>query len=152
MGESARLVGRGQELDRLQAALAAARAGHGRAVALSGEPGVGKTAVARAFAGDAGTPVLWGTCFEGAAQPAYGPWTMALAPLGVALEPSVADLSPPEARLRRWGSVLDALTAAAPVVVVLDDLHWASTESLDHRPSRWISLPSSTRERATSRT
>jgi DNA-binding CsgD family transcriptional regulator len=131
VGESARLVGRGQELDRLQAALAAARAGHGRAVALSGEPGVGKTAVARAFAGDAGTPVLWGTCFEGAAQPAYGPWTMALAPLGVALEPSVADLSPPEARLGRWGSVLDALTAAAPVVVVLDDLHWASTESLD---------------------
>ncbi len=134
MSDGAALVGRRAELDRLGAALASTRAGGGRAVSVAGEPGVGKTTLLRAFAASAsaaGTTVLWGTCFDGAAQPAYGPWTMALAPLGLDVGAPIAGLSPPEARLRRGTAVHDALGAAGPVVVVLDDLHWAGTETLD---------------------
>jgi predicted ATPase len=39
------LVGRQAERGRLQAALGAARAGHGSALILRGEPGIGKTAL-----------------------------------------------------------------------------------------------------------
>src|SRR5262245_36035867 len=47
------LVGRESELERLAAAARAARAGRGQMVLISGEPGIGKTAVLAALAGRA---------------------------------------------------------------------------------------------------
>ena len=44
------LVGREAALERLENAMAAARAGHGRAVLISGEPGIGKSRLMQAFA------------------------------------------------------------------------------------------------------
>ena len=50
---------------------------------LSGEPGIGKTTIARAFAELAdgeGFRVLWGTCYEAESSAPFGPWVQALAP------------------------------------------------------------------------
>jgi hypothetical protein len=48
---------------------------------LVGEPGIGKTRLADAFAAEAleaGARVLWGHCWEGGGAPAYWPWVEAL--------------------------------------------------------------------------
>ena len=64
---NAAFVGRRRELDTLTSALEDAVAGRGRAVALSGAPGIGKTRTAREFADMAaaqGAKVMWGWCYE----------------------------------------------------------------------------------------
>ena len=136
MGGAAGLVGRDRELGVLAAALDDARAGRGRVVCLSGEPGVGKTATARAFAGAAeagGARVLWGTCHEGTSQAPYGPWAEALTPIGAPLDAEGPDLPAPDARLRLFDAVQRSLADAARegvVVLALDDLQWAAGDSL----------------------
>jgi DNA-binding CsgD family transcriptional regulator/tetratricopeptide (TPR) repeat protein len=130
------LVGRDAELELLRGALEAAAAGRGSVVSISGEPGVGKTAVARAFASSAVPPAgqaLWGDCFEGDSQASYGPWLVALSQLGATPGPG-PELSPPEGKLEFFSAVHEKLVATAaevPVLVVLDDLHWAGTDSLE---------------------
>lgn len=97
---------------------------------------MGKTATARAFAGAAeagGALVLWGTCHEGTAQAPYGPWVEAVAPIGTPLGAGGPDLPAPDARLRLFDSVQRSLAGAArdaPLVLVLDDLQWATSDSL----------------------
>ena len=76
-----RLVGRGQQLAALQAALDRAAAGHGRAVLLTGEPGIGKTRLAeeatrRALRG--GVTVAWGRCSQEQGAPPFWPWVQIL--------------------------------------------------------------------------
>ena len=69
------LVGRAEEWAALQAAYQAA-AERGRLVILEGEAGVGKTALAAAFAGDrahSGATVLSAVCYEGESALAYAP-------------------------------------------------------------------------------
>src|ERR1700712_3897843 len=76
-GHAPGLVGRGHELAQLDAALAAALTGRGRLVVLTGEPGIGKTALARAFverAAARGAHWAWGTCWDRGGAPAYWPW------------------------------------------------------------------------------
>ena len=75
------IVGRTEELAMIDAALAEARAGRGRAVIVHGETGIGKSHLAREVrrrAAEAGSIVGHGSCAEGAATPAYWPWTQAL--------------------------------------------------------------------------
>ncbi|MER6137061.1 BTAD domain-containing putative transcriptional regulator [Streptomyces sp. NPDC001815] len=57
-------VGREAAIRQLTEALAAAEAGRGQVVTVSGEPGAGKTSLLRRFAERSGVPVLWGTCPE----------------------------------------------------------------------------------------
>ncbi len=74
-------VGRGAELEKLRARLARARAGSGAVVALVGEPGIGKTRTALAFAErarDEGAVVAIGSCAEGEWGAPLLPWSHAL--------------------------------------------------------------------------
>jgi hypothetical protein len=75
------LINREREIAELRDALAGALAGHGRVVLLAGEPGIGKTRLARLVAGEAearGVPVWWGRGWEDGSAPAFWPWNTAL--------------------------------------------------------------------------
>jgi hypothetical protein len=81
---SGALLGRERELSRLSELLSAARSGRGGALALIGEPGVGKTALVSELAATArssGAQVSWGRCSGLAGDPPWGPVAQALSPL-----------------------------------------------------------------------
>jgi tetratricopeptide (TPR) repeat protein len=149
------VVGREQELEVLVGAAKEAGIGHRRAVLLAGEPGVGKTRLAAALARrahDDGATVLFGRCEEDLAVPfqpfieplqtiwrdlppeerrghiaAHGGELARLVPSLDGPEPMRADPGLEQARL--FDAVDDALrraSAARPLVLVLDDLHWAA--------------------------
>ena len=70
-------VGHEQELNDLTEALDSSVSGHGRVVALVGEPGIGKTRTCQELALIAqhrDARVLWGRCYEGEGAPPYWPW------------------------------------------------------------------------------
>ena len=152
---SGKLVGRDEQLARLRAVLAASAAGARSVVLVSGESGIGKTALVRS-ATDGCHPVAWGTCIDDAAAPGYWPWSRALdhlvrtvgpeparqlagedAGLLATIVPALGDRGPAEESAReRWllmdavSRWLDRVAALAPVVIVLDDLHWADDSTL----------------------
>src|SRR5215471_8359483 len=69
-------VGRQREMQALRAHLDAAFAGVGSLAMLIGEAGIGKTAIAAAFAAfvrEQGLVVLWGSCYEGEWSPPMDP-------------------------------------------------------------------------------
>jgi predicted ATPase len=71
------LVGRERELGVLRERLTAALTGHGGLVLISGEAGIGKTALAESLcheAADQGALVLVGRCYDLTETPPYGPW------------------------------------------------------------------------------
>jgi DNA-binding SARP family transcriptional activator len=125
-------VGRDAELARLRAA------GEGKLLAISGDPGIGKTRLlaelARTAYADCAT-VLYGRAPEEAVAP-YQPFAEALQPLASAdagLAPLFGEAVPggdeAGARLRLFEAVAAAL-ADGPVLLALDDLHWADVPSL----------------------
>jgi tetratricopeptide (TPR) repeat protein len=162
---NADVVGRDGELASLTAAVERALAGHAGLVLIAGEPGIGKTALARAagtYGEDRGAVVLWGPCWESEGAPAYWPWAQVIrsyargrrtdelfAQMGAGasdiarIVPEVggrflaltseADVDPEQARFRLFDNICTFLRAASesqPLVIVLDDLHWADRSSL----------------------
>ena len=127
-------VGRGDAVGLLQEVLGATAAGHGQVMVVAGEPGVGKTHlldhVASLAAGrglrvgrggweDEGAPSLWG-------------WRHACAELlggAAVLDAGGSDAT--TASFRQAESLLAAVDKLqTPVLVVLDDVHWADADSL----------------------
>jgi eukaryotic-like serine/threonine-protein kinase len=104
-------VGRVQELAELVAGIDGALASHGRLLMISGEPGVGKSRLARqaaAYAEQKGARALWGRCWEHGGAPPYWPWVQALRRL-------IADADP--ATLSGWlGSDAAEIAQIAPEV------------------------------------
>lgn len=151
------LVGRGPLLAGLRSALQAALAGHGSLVLITGEPGIGKTALVTRFADETAAravPVAWGRCAEGEGVPAFWPWTQVLratggladeedhlGPRGVGQASAGADRF---AVLDRVVRHLARASADNGLLVVLDDLHWADPDSL-------VLLEFATRQLAASR-
>jgi hypothetical protein len=141
-------IGRELALQRLAAALAAAGCGRGWVVLVAGEPGIGKTALLRHFADMAGVPVVWGACSEHVAAPPLWPWEKVLrairvhypdrqvpGPVAELLDGQAPQLSDvydmAGAALRRFEAIGQYLAAGPdPLLVVLDDLHWADLASL----------------------
>ena len=147
-------VGREQARTVLSDALEAARSGAGGLVLLSGEPGIGKSALL-VWATQLARPdfrVLRGFCWDSASAPPYWLWTQVLrasgipaADLGAAgllLAPFDADdpigsgdlLAASDARFRLLDAVSDALRTLArsgPILIAIDDVHWADDASLE---------------------
>jgi DNA-binding CsgD family transcriptional regulator/tetratricopeptide (TPR) repeat protein len=127
-------VGRVHELCELEQALETARAGSGTTALVAGEAGIGKTRLASELArraGEAGFQVLLGRAIDlvGTELP-YQPFVEALRPL---VEPRQLD-RPAGSQRRMFEDILALLTdraASAPVLLVLEDLHWADTSTLD---------------------
>ena len=151
MGRGERLVGRGDVTAAVTAALDDARDGAGQLLLISGEAGIGKSALLSVLvdAAEAECRVLRGFCMAGSGVPPYWPWIQVMrasglpaADLGDAgrlLEAPEVGTEPEgvvaaaDARFRLHdaiGHVLAALAADRPLVVVLDDLHWADEQSL----------------------
>lgn len=147
-------IGRDDELARLTGVLDRARAGTPRAVVLSGDAGVGKTRVlteAAAHATRTGMTVLTGHCVDlGDVGLPYLPFTEILGVLGaderfaaaLAAHPAVERLlgsgsgtdTDTGSRLRLFEGVAGLLADAAditPLLLVLEDLHWADQSSRD---------------------
>jgi DNA-binding CsgD family transcriptional regulator len=129
-GEDNGLLERTGDLAALERSLAQARGGRGSFVLVSGEAGIGKTALVRAFCeGHRGAArVLWGVC-----DPLFTP-----RPLGPLLD--VAEVVGGElAELVRAGArphdVMMALRrelgGRRPTIVVVDDAQWADEATLD---------------------
>jgi predicted ATPase len=139
------LTGRERELAILRERLADALAGRGGLVLIGGEAGIGKTALAEALcreAAEQGALVLVGRCYDLAETPPYGPWVEALR----RYEPAPDQPPPPPAFARRGtvGEVTSqailfqqveefvlVLAGQRPVILLLDDLHWADPASLE---------------------
>ena len=130
------LVGRAEELEQLERLLGRARSGAGSTVLVRGEAGIGKTRLVSelaAHARAAACKALVGRSLDlvGTELP-YQPLVEALRPLGRTL---------PFADGRATGSqlgvfedtlaLLDGIAAGAPVLLVLEDLHWADRSTLD---------------------
>jgi DNA-binding SARP family transcriptional activator len=187
-GLTAALVGRGEEMDKMAAALAALRQGRGNVLLLTGEAGVGKSRLVEeladlAIAVQAEPPVLWleGRCLEMTQAVAYAPFSGLLqthlaaatpdVPTGVQLtawldglagervlsadqrgemglllarllavhsgeawQEALAAADPQQLQYRTFAVLRDLITALArrgPLVLALDDLHWADDLSLD---------------------
>lgn len=136
------LVGRARELAALRECFASAAAGHGRLVLISGEAGIGKTALARTFVAEAqarGALALAGQCYDLTETPPYGPWTEVFAqlppiPEGVlpfALDDVSTTASDQAALFAHVRDHLVALGSRQPAVLLLEDLHWADACSFD---------------------
>ena len=128
-------VGRAGELDLLRAGLAEARAGRGRLVLVVGEPGIGKTSLARELARHAereGVPVGWGRASDDEGSPPYWVFRQLARSLDRPF-PTGDTGGSAEARFAAFEAFADGLReAAAPhgLLAVLDDLQWADAASL----------------------
>ncbi len=136
------IVGRGEALAACDAALERAREGSGGLLLVAGEPGIGKTTVLQAAAVTArgqGFTVGWAACPEDDAAPAFWPVVRLLAatghPAGVAAGDELRGEHEDAEQHRfvlfdRVASALRQSAAERPLLLVLDDLHWADPSTL----------------------
>ena len=156
--QAARLVGRAAELSQLKGALAQAMNGHGSAWLIAGESGVGKSRLVdelRTHALVAGAVVLRGQGVSSGRSP-YRLWRRSIRRLVLTTEvddleasvlktlvpditvllerdvPDAPDLDSQAAQMRLLSVVVEMARRQAqvqPVVMILEDLHWAGDES-----------------------
>jgi DNA-binding SARP family transcriptional activator len=173
-GHETALIGREPELARVREALSAAVQGHGRLLVVGGVAGVGKTRLVDELAGHAvaqGTRVLLGRAYESEQTLPFAPWVDALRRGGVTTDQAVLESLEPvwRAELVRLlpelaapdlpgssedprrlfegiGRLLRTLAGGQPLVVLLEDFHWADDMSsklaafVGRRLARWPAL------------
>ncbi|WP_433265000.1 ATP-binding protein [Actinosynnema sp. CS-041913] len=120
-----RLVGRERELARLLTRVDDLAEGRGAALVVEGEPGIGKTALVRAVC-EAAAARGFRVC-KGAGDELGR--SLPLLPLLDALSTARSDPGA-NATAERLLARVDDLCAIGPVVLVVDDLHWADAASV----------------------
>lgn len=154
------LIGRESELARLRQALEAASKGRGQFLVVVGEAGIGKSRLLGEVATKAfqqGSRVLVGRCYESEGILPFGPWVDALRSGGVATDAEfleglgpvwrgelgrlLPELAPPGPQPSRptedyrrlfeaVAQLVRQLASKEPLVLILEDLHWADEISL----------------------
>ncbi|PRX51445.1 AAA ATPase-like protein [Prauserella shujinwangii] len=136
------LIGREHPLGVLRDAVTGVFAGHGGFVLVTGESGIGKTALVTEAAGQArarGATVVGGACCDADVVPAFWPWVQLVRALrdtdGFDLPTVLGERAGTavDDTFRRHDAVVRLLTGAArgrPVMAVLDDLQLADVASV----------------------
>ncbi|MEV0388427.1 AAA family ATPase [Nonomuraea sp. NPDC050643] len=131
----AMLIGRERPAALLRGAVERALSSHGALVLVTGEAGIGKSALVATAAEEAvrgGARLLSGACWEGEGAPGYWPWVQVVRRLAPGATPQALAGADGEA-FQLYDAVTGLLVEASrerPVVVVLEDLHWADAASL----------------------
>lgn len=151
-GDRATLIGRDRELAALQRALTTAQGGHGQVLVIEGEAGIGKTQIVGRLASAAierGFEVREGACDDIVAARPFAPLAAAIGArhdaddeAGRALASLLAEdrregpgahlaVSAAEFRaIEVIGAVVEKLAEARPLVLIVEDLHWADPSTL----------------------
>ena len=122
-------VGRGRELAALHHALDAAQLGDARLVVVKGDPGIGKTALLRRFLQlNPAVSTVWVSGDETETTLRFGVVDQLRAALADGAERAAphADAFAAGAELVQ---LLGTFGGSGPLVIVIDDLHWADPES-----------------------
>ncbi|HZN77559.1 MAG TPA: AAA family ATPase [Micromonosporaceae bacterium] len=127
---SATLLDRDAQLAALVAAAHEAAAGRGSVALVTGEAGIGKTSLIRAFLDlvPLGMRTLTGACDDLLVPRPFGPLRDAVAGHGGVLERTLADDGGTDDVLR---AAMDQLRGPRPTVLVVEDIHWADDATLD---------------------
>ncbi|ODU07462.1 MAG: hypothetical protein ABS81_01585 [Pseudonocardia sp. SCN 72-86] len=142
------LHGRARELAQLRSLFAEAAAGRGAVCLVEGEAGSGKSALVAGLmreAADAGAAVVVGRAYDVEFTTTFGPWAEVVTALRALPELDDRDGADDDSPWTRPGSpgvpdqtaFLDhvcadvaAVAARRPLVLVVDDLHWADQDSV----------------------
>jgi hypothetical protein len=138
---SPELIGRAAEVAALGAALADVRCGRGRLVLVEGDAGIGKTRLVEEFTAQAdGVRVLAGGGIPLASDTPYAPVLGILQALARLHPPAAGGLLPqgapgradpfgPTRLLAAAAEAVRAVAAETPLVLVVEDLHWADAST-----------------------
>ncbi|CAM5372567.1 hypothetical protein SALBM135S_08595 [Streptomyces alboniger] len=154
-GAGQALLGRDDFLRSVRAQLQRTGGGHGGLLLITGEAGIGKTALTGCVVHEArraGMAVLRGSCWGADGTPGYWPWTQVIRGLRRSLRAEAWEAASEAAgvvwqvlldggggaaeesgRFELFDAVTTMLVTAAqhrPVLVVLEDVHWADTASV----------------------
>jgi DNA-binding CsgD family transcriptional regulator len=139
------LVGREREVALLRQHLAAAMQGRGSMMLIGGEAGVGKSALAAALCREAAEQsilVFVGHCYDLNETPPYGLWVelfgryrradgMPPLPRAFARRGTIGQVASQAALFQEVADFLVAVATTRPLLLLLEDLHWADPGSLD---------------------